>query len=247
MQQTEVLIRQEQEYALVPTNPRLVQVAKRFHWKPATAIIRIKKALPALVEQQAYLALGDFGILPESMAKLLRLYLGHNNLKLEDLEPHKIGPNLQHSRFSAFAEFLRECMNILKIITNEYSSVGMSVENAGYIVLHYGTDDPEAIIELVDTNLEEMCEFLGVSSLLGYGQKMRNCIHILMAVVIPENRRIGMTDPLSLDDFFRMSSGRRDAIRRALSLKAPQDGLSEDFHSLRGDGHFDLLKREGVI
>ncbi len=236
-----------QEYALVPANPRVQKLATRLHWKPQTAIARIQRALPALIEQQIYLALaGDFGILPESMAKLLRLYLGHKELEIEDLNPRLVGRNITHSRFDSFAEFLRECMNLLRIISREYSAFSLSVEQAGFIVLHYGTDNPELLIEMVDTNLEEMCEVLGVSNKHAYSVCMRLCIWLVVSKVIPENRRRGHTDALDITDFLEMSSVRRHQLRRALSQEVP-DYLSADSDELRGYEALDLLKREGVI
>jgi hypothetical protein len=86
------------------------KIATRLRWKPQTLIARIEQALPAVIEQQIYLAVGDFRILPGSMAKLLRMYLGHQELQLEDLNPRPVGKNLTFSKFGSFAEFLRECL-----------------------------------------------------------------------------------------------------------------------------------------
>jgi len=236
-----------EEHALVPSNPMVQRLARRLHWKPQTAIARIERALPAFVEQQIYLALaGDFSILPESMAKLLRMYLGHQELQLEDLSPNFVGKNVISSRFSSFAEFLRESLNLLKIISKEYSAFSLSVEQAGFIVLHYGTDNPELLIEMVDNNLEEMCEFLGISNEKPYSIRMRLCIWIVVNKIIPDNRKRGQIDPLDVTEFLGMSSVRRHELRRVLSLEVP-DYLSADSEELRGYWALNLLKEEGII
>lgn len=236
-----------ERYALVPTNPNVQKLASRLHWKPQTAIDRIQRALPAPMEQQIYLALaGSFAILPESMAKLLRMFLGHEELELGDIAPRPVGRNLVSSKFSSFAEFLRECLNLLKIITNEYSAFHLSIEQAGFIVLHYGTDNPELLIEMVDNNLEEMCEVLNISNKQAYSVRMRLCIWLVVSKIIPDNRRRGQMDALDIADFLEMSSARRHQLRRALSLEVP-DYLSADADELRGYEALGILKREGVI
>lgn len=236
-----------EEHGLVPTNPRVQTLAKRLHWKPQTAITRIQTALPAPLEQQIYLALaGDFAILPESMAKMLRMYLGYQELRLEDLNPRPTGKNTSFSKFNTFAEFLRECLNILKIVAKEYSSFALSIEHAGLIVLHYGTDSPELLIELVDNNLEVICEVLGINNQHSYGWRMRLCVWIIAGKIIPDNRRRGQTDLLDITDFLEMSSLRRHQLRRALSQEIP-DYLSADSDELRGYGALEILKREGII
>lgn len=235
------------DYSLVSTNQRVQALAKRLHWKPQTAIVRIQKALPAILEQQIYLALApDFAILPESMAKLLRLYLGYQELTLQDLTPHQVGENLVYSKFSSFAEFLRECLNLLKILSREYSAFSLSVEQAGFIVLHYGTDNPELLIEMVDNNLEQMCEVLGVNNQHSYSIRMRLCIWIVVSKIIPENRKRGHVDPLDVTDFLEMPSGYRHALRRTLAEEIP-DYLSADTDELRSYDALSILKREGII
>lgn len=236
-----------EEYALVITNPRVQKLAKHLKWKPQTAVARIERALPAKMEQQIYLALAsDFAILPESMAKLLRLYLGHEQLQLDDLNPRPVGRNLIHSKFITFAEFLRESLNFLKIVAKEYTAFSLSIDQAGFMVLNYGTDNPQLLIEMVDTNLEEMCEVLGISNDKAYSVRMRLCIWIVVSKIIPENRRKGQTDALDITDFLEMSSVRRHNLRRALSQELP-DYLSADTDELRGYASLDILKREGII
>ncbi len=235
------------QYALVPSNPNIQALAKHLRWTPERAIIRIQRALPAVMEQQVYLAIAsDFGLLPESMAKLLRLYLGQTELKLDDLKPHPVGENLVYSKFDSFAEFLRECLNLLKIVTKEYTAFSMNIEHAGLIVLHYGTDHPESLVEMVDINLEEMCDVLGISNEYSYSKRMRTCIWLMVTKVIPENRRNGVPDILDISDFLTMSSIRRHELRRLFSQELP-DYLSEDVRTLQERDELRILKREGII
>ena len=235
-----------EQYALVPNNPHVQAIARRLRWKPETTIRRIRQALPAVIEQQIYLAIsperGESGILPESMAKLLRLYLGHQKLQLNDLAPDSSG----RTRFINFAEFLGACITLLKIITGEYSAFALSIEHAGLIVLNYGTDDPELLIEMVDCNLEAMCEVLDISNSIPYGERMRICVGTLVGKVIPDNQERGMPDVLDLADFLTMSSTQRQGLRRLISQELP-DYLSADAYEMRGYDTLVLLKELELI
>lgn len=236
-----------QEHSLTTANKNIVKISNRFGWKPQTAIIRIQRALPAILEQQIYLAVAsDFAIHPESMAKLLRMYLGFQELKLEDLNPHPIGENLVSSKFACFAEFLRECLNLLKVTTNEYSALGLSVLQVGYIVLHYGTENPQLLIEMIDTNLDELCEVLEINSRHTYSHKMRLCIWLIVNKIIPDNRKRGFTDPLDISEILEMPKCRRNQLRHTLSQDLP-DYLSANFDELRCCNDCEILKKEGII
>lgn len=219
-----------EEFALVPQNPQVQVVAKHLRWKPETTITRIKRALPAPLEQQIYLTLmpqaGESTILPESLARLLRMFLGEQQLQLEDLRPGSPG----NDRFNSFAEFLAECLNLLKLVTEEYSAFSMTIEDAGLIALNYSGMDPERLIEMVDCNLEEMCEVVGISNDAPYSQRMRTCVWLLVEKVIPENHKNGIPDLLDLTDFLTMASGRRKALRRLLS----DEEFFEDIEKFRG-------------
>lgn len=242
---TALVIREEQ-LALVVSNPDVQKVALRLRWRPETAIARIKRALPAILEQQIYLAIAprinESALLPESLAKLLRLYLGRQELQLEDLDP---GAPYK-PRFDSFVEYLGDCINILKVVTKEYSAFSLKIEHAGMIVLQYGKDDPERLIEMVDCNLEEMCEVLNISNYLPYSQRMGICISVLVDKIMPINRMNGAPDLLGLDDFLRMPSAKRHRLRRALSQEVP-DYLSADSDSLREYDSLRLLQELGVI
>lgn len=235
-----------EQYALVPTNPRVQALATRFRWKPERVVARVQRALPAVLEQQIYLAIapqsGESGILPESMAKLLRMFLGYQQLQLEDLAPGSPG----RGRFDSFAEFLGECINLLKIVTKEYSAFSLNVQHAGMIVLHYGKDDPERLIEMVDCNLEEMCEVLGISNERSYGERMRMCVWVVVTKIIPMNHQRGTPDLLDLTDFLNMSSTQRYNLRRLFSQEIP-DYLSADSDELCRYDELSLLRELGVI
>jgi len=87
------LIFENQE--LVPSNPNVIAVAEKLHWRPITTVRRIQKALPAVFEQQLYLVLGaSFGILPETMAKLLRIFLESRSMVRSDMNYKVVGKNL---------------------------------------------------------------------------------------------------------------------------------------------------------
>jgi hypothetical protein len=226
-----------EEYALVPQNPRVQIVAKHLRWKAETAISRIKRALPAPLEQQIYLAImpqaGESTILPESLAKILHKYLGDQQLQLKDLMPDTPG----NSRLNAFLEFLAECMNLLKVVTKEYAAFSMTIEDACLIALTYGGADPERLIEMVDCNLEEMCDVAGISNEAPYSLRMRTCVWLLVEKIIP--------DLLDITDFLNMSSERRHQFRRLLSQ---QDELSMDLgDDIRAYDELQFLKKKGLI
>ncbi|GEM_PF-399352 len=230
------------EYALVPTNKSVLKMAKRLRWTPERLIMRVEKALPAVMEQQVYLAVAsDFGILPESMAKLLRLYLGHQNLRIDDLKPNRVGKNLRYSKFTSFSEYLRECLNLLKIVSKEYAAVSISIETAGWIVLNYGTDNPQMLIEMIDVNLEDMCEVLGISNELAYSLRMRTCIWLMVTKIIPENERNGCPNVLDVSDLLEMDSTRRHELRQLFQAEIP-DYLAGNSYEVD-----QMLRKEGII
>jgi len=236
-----------QDLSLSVTNHSLRAVAKKLHWLPETAVRRIQAALPAILEQQIYLAVApSFGILPESLDKLLRMYLGHEQLELDDLEPHPIGKNLIYSRFNGFAAFLRESLNLLRVIAAEYPDFSLTIEHAGNIVLNYGTDAPELLIEMVDSNLEPLCEVLGLSNKRSYAWRMRTCVWVMAEKIIPRNQKNGIPDILDVSDFMAMASEKRNQLRAVLGAELP-DYLADDVESLRCCPELEFLRSEGVL
>lgn len=236
-----------EEYALIPSNQRVISIANKLNWRPTTLINRVKSALPATLEQQIYITIAkDFSIFPESLAKLLRKYLGYKELQLSDLKPSSVDKNISYSVFNSFSEYLRECLNLLKIVNKEYSGFSISIEYAADIVLAYGNENPEVLIEMIDTNLDEMCYVLGINDRHSYSKKMQLCIWLMLSKIIPENRRNGNVDPLDITDILEDGSSRRNSLRNVLGQQLP-DLLSEDFNQLRNYDGCKILKKEGLI
>ncbi|MGD0977403.1 MAG: hypothetical protein ABR875_03895 [Minisyncoccia bacterium] len=232
---------------LVPTDDRVIAIASRLHWKPATAIRRIKNALPAVFEQQLYLVLGSsFRILPESMAKLLRIFLESRAMDRSDLDRIDMGKNLATSLFSEFSDFIRECLNLLKVLADKSTGISITIETAAWVVLNFGTDNPERLIEMVDCQLDEVCEFFGINSQRPYNERLRICIWVMAKKVIPMNQELGATDVLSFEDFLDLDSDQKKALRRGIGEELP-DFLSMCSHELTGNGCLRSLKDWGII
>ena len=231
-------------YNLVPTNLSVIMLAKRFKWKPETAVRRIQNALPTTLEQQIYIAIAkDFGILPESLAKILRIYLGYQNLQLEDLNPRQVDKNITYSKFINFSEFLAGCLNLLKVVSQEYTGLSLTINQAAYIVLNYGTDNSELLLDMVATNLDELCQFFE----LDYhsdSKKLSICLWLILNKIIPYNKSIGQVDTLDPTTFLESGFHRRQSLRFTLSEELP-DYLALDAYEL--GTQCELLKKEGVI
>lgn len=229
------------ESGLVPSNPLVVRMAKRLRWSPERAVARIQRALPAPLEQQIYLELAsDFGIHPETMSKILRFYLGENNLQIEDLEPRPIGQNLVVSKFASFAEFLGGCLDLLKLVSSEYGELGLSVMHVANIVQHYGIYEPERLIETIDTNIDEMTDMLGIGDDRGHADKMRLCIWLVVTKIIPEQKRNGCPDVIDIADIMTVLQESRREFRRLTSEYA------EGLHDMSPTDSGRVLKRYGV-
>src|SRR5258708_16424902 len=83
--------------ALVPTNPRVANIAFRLRWNAETVIRRVEKSLPSKVEQQLYLRVaGGYRIHPESLAKLLEVFHGRQGLQSGDLQHRSNCAKLSH-------------------------------------------------------------------------------------------------------------------------------------------------------
>lgn len=234
-----------QELALTVTNPKVLHIARHLRWRPATAIARIERALPSILEQQIYLAIapqiGESGLLPGSLAKLIRIFLGSKKLQLEDLRVSY--PSSRH--FDEFIEFLGECITILKVIKREYITLSLSIDDAALIVLRYGTSESERLIEMVDNNLEQVCEVLDISNNIPYGTRMRICLNVVITEVIPANQQSGAPDLLDFTDFIHMNSVKRHHIRMCVHQEI-EDYLACDFQTLRGCDSLRILCEEGI-
>lgn len=234
------------QYALVPTNEGIVAISKRFGWKPKTLIRRIEKSLKTVMEQQVYMMIGkDFGIQPESMKKLLRIFLGKKNLEMEDLVSVSVGENLVFSPFKLFAEYLRESLMLLRMVDEQYSSFSLCMEQAGLIVLNYG-EDSERFIEMVDNNLDEWCFALGVGDNRPNYERVRLCIWNLITNVMTTNHENGCPEILNPSDLSEMKSDGRRYLRLAVSDEIP-DYLSGIQTRMGSCEDLVFLKSLGVI
>lgn len=226
-------------FDLVPANPSVQTIARAFHWKPNTVIVRIERALPTKFEQQVYLTVAsDFRIHPESLAKLLHLWRGEHPLQLSDLEYTVVAPHIVSSRFGNFVRYLEACLSLLKIVSMEYNAFPVTVEFAGMIVLAYGSDEPERLIELIDAQLEECCEVLGIGNNHSYSVRMRLCVWVFVTKIIPYNRAHGLPDILDLSDFFEYGRGQRAYFRSALDETLPDWDGEAEFNEIKKEGGF---------
>ena len=189
-------------HALVPSNQYVQAIAKRFKWKPETLIARVEKALPSVVEQQIYLRLGaDFQIHPESLAKLLREYLGSYELKPEDFFNKKVGENLVMNKFADVAEFLEGALNLINKVSIEYSGFSISMRSAAVLVDAYGPDGAENLIDSIASRLDEVIEHIGGEG-RSFDRAMSIAIYFLVNKVMPEMRSHGAPAVLDIMDFF---------------------------------------------
>lgn len=238
------VVKQEVTYELAVTNQEVVKAASLLKWKPETIVRRVKKALPTIIHQQVYLALAaDFRIHPESLAKLIDYYLGENGLKVEDLEPRSVGSNLVTSKFSLFTEFLSECFSLLRLVAEDYTELGMSLMNVAEIVQHYGTFEPQRVIELADHHLDEFCEYFGISEAHSYSERMRLCVWLFATKIIPENRRRGLPDIVDMSDVQALIFDSRHNDYRLFAgeytdgISDSHSGIDQALRWLRGDSN----------
>ena len=240
-EENKVVIRDD-SYALVPTNPRVIQISSHLGWKPTTAIRRIQNALPSVLEQQVYLAIlpepGESGILPESMAKLLKMFVGYQRLQMQDLAPGSSGRN----RFKTFVEFLGECIYLLKVLTKEHPMYSFKIYHAGLMVLHYGKENSERLITMVECNLDEICESFDIPESVPPAKRFRMCLRQVLIKVIPLNQKMGSPDLLDLRSIIDGCINQRKSMRRILGEESV-DLLSLDRGSLWQNPDIkDLLK-----
>jgi hypothetical protein len=201
-----------------------VKVAETFKWRPARALQRIKDALPSVFEQHLYVVLAPhFRIHPETLAKLRKIY-SDKPLSIDDLKRKDAGQGLRTNPLGNFSDFFGACMNLVKIVTKEYSAFSMSMEIAGRIVLAYGVENPEGAIEMIDDALDNWCELFNVDADRSYSERMRICTWILVDNLLPQLEDRGIPAPLRFEDvseyeWLRNSfeSTDSDAIERQLN------------------------------
>ncbi len=215
-----------ERYSLTPANPIIVGLSRAFHWTPATAITRIEQALPDKFEQQVYLGVAEsFRIHPESLAKLLRLYRGSKPLSVHDLERRPMGQNVVSNSFGDFSDFFEACMNLVKVVAKEFEAFSINMEFAARIVLAYGPNNPEQVIEMIDANLDECCDFFGISKYRGYGARLRICTWYFVDRLLPELMNRGVPNVLDPDEFI----GDRALQRYCLGEESASERRDPDF------------------
>lgn len=194
---------------LTATTPQVAKVAKVFNWKPEKLLVRVQRALPALFEQHIYLAVaGNVRIHPESLAKILEVYRGSKPLSEGDLERRPLGKNVVSNSFGDFSDFFEACINLVKVVTKEYEAFGITMHFAAEIVSAYGPGQPEQVIEMIDTNLDECCEYFHVKS-GSYSRRLRTCTWIFLKEVLPELRERGIPNVLDPSELFSHQSFQR--------------------------------------
>ncbi len=201
-------------YALEVTGRRVQSVSGILHWKPETLIRRIKTALPAVVEQQLYLHVGgDFRIQPESLAKLLRSFLGSYELQPDDFFSVSVGNNLVKNKFADVADFLEGALTLLDKVSIDYAGFTMSMEDAAELVKTYGPEGAESIIDSIAANIDHIAPRLNAEN-RSFERAMGIAIGFLVDVIIPDNR----SSPAVLDmlEYFQDTDGLlRAQMRRA--------------------------------
>ena len=194
-------------HPLVPANSRVQAVAHQLKWKPETVVARVQKALPSVVEQQIYLRLGaEFRIQPESLKKLLREFLGPEELKPEDFFDREVGRNLIVNKFTEVAEFLEGALNLINKVSIEYSGFALSMRSAAVLVNVYGPEGAEKIIDSISARIEEVGARTGGSH-RSFDRAMGIAIHFLVNRIMPEMDNHGLPPVLDIMDFFEDIDG----------------------------------------
>lgn len=210
-------------FELSPLNPAVLSLAKGFGWKSETVVRRVSTALPEKFEQQIYLTIGkQFSIHPESLAILLKTYRGSNPITASILERKKLGENLVSNSFGELVEYLEECMNLIRIVSSQNQAFSMSMELASIVVSTYGKES-EHFIDMIDSKLEDCCDFLGVSLKRSYAEKMRTCVFLIATKIFPLLKQRGVPDLLDPSDIFDDEEFRTAFCRDGEELVSDED------------------------
>lgn len=204
--------------ALVPQNAMVQAVATTLRINPERLIVRIQKALPAVVEQQLYLQVGgDFRLQPESMAKLLREYLGDQELVAADLTSRSLGGNLVSNRFNDVAGFLQQVFGVI----SKDLDIPVSMRHAARLVIAYGEHAEEVLDDLI-ANAEYIRERFKLKTrkterIVGFG------IGFLVDKVLPKMAREGRPHPRTLTEYFE-----REGLSESLRLMIADERDNND-------------------
>lgn len=137
--------------ALVPTNPRVKSIAFRFGWKADTVVRRVQAVLPSVTEQQLYLHVASgYRIHPESLRKLLNVFLNGGTLTPQDLEQHVVGLNLVTSRFDQTVEKVEVALGIIDKTADVMQRSQMGMDVVAQLVEAYGVHADNIIGTIVD-------------------------------------------------------------------------------------------------
>lgn len=196
--------------ALVPSNPAVLQIGSRLRWKPTTVVSRVQKALPSTFEQSLYLLLAkDFGIQPESLAKILDTYYGSRGFIAADmLERRKVGPELYSDTFAQFVEFFETCMYLMRLVTDEIGTSVLSMELAAELVVAYGDQEAEQLVESFCNNLDVYCDILNVNQRRSYSDRARTCLYIFLKGYLEETQKSGTPNLLGVEDYNELRMAR---------------------------------------
>lgn len=193
---------------LVAQNPKVQAIAKSLRINAERLVVRIESALPAVVEQQLYLQVGgDFRLQPESMAKLLREYLGDHQLIATDLVSRPLGENLVYNRFNDVADFLQQVFNLI----SKDLDIPVSMRNAAKLVIAYGEHAEEVVDDLI-ANSDYLRERFKLKTsrterVVSFG------ISFLVEKVLPKMAKEGRPHPRTLSEYFEM-----EGLSEALTL-----------------------------
>jgi len=134
----------------------LTLAAKRRGWKTETMIRRVEAALPSQVERQLYLKIArTISANPETVAKILRVLVGDQQLSESDMHDVTVGPNLKINRFVATAELVLETLTVTHVLAEHYGSV--SATHAALLVRAYGPQFVEDVVDSLFQYLDREC------------------------------------------------------------------------------------------
>jgi hypothetical protein len=203
--------------ALVPSNPAVIQIGSRLHWKPGTVISRVQNALATPFEQSLYLLVAkDFGIQPESLAKILNTYYGSRDFIASDmLERRKVGSEMYSDTFAQFIEFFESCMYLVRLVSEELGISLLGMELAAELVVAYGDQEAEQLVESVCNKLDVYCDILNVSQKRSYSDRARTCLYVFLKGYLDETRKAGIPNLLGVEDYKELRMARYCSMSRA--------------------------------
>ena len=140
---------------------------------------------------------GGYRIHPESLAKLLEVFRGGQELQSGDLEQRSIGGNLIVSRFDDILEKVEHALVLLDKTADSAEHM-MSVRYAAILVEHYGEHSFEMLGEITE-NVATVAELLGIKT-----TDERKIIGVAIKVLVEEviGRSCQGLLPLTVEEMF---------------------------------------------